>query len=237
MTKAISTQRRTAEELHHLEQKKAELGIPPAIEFWPKTAATEKASENGATTLQKDTYLTVNVPLHPGVKKSPTHERHIKLFSGGTPEEYCRHRQLVEEVISKLQYNHFKAIPIHKVSKADKSLEKTADPDKDKPEAEEKADKEKEPKEKAPEFRYKDCDGNYVEADECYNEAAIKCHALFISTLAGNALRVYQQAYYSYESDTLPVKEKGEAPKPKCSQDDCCQGAPNELAASAFPHG
>ena len=236
MTNAISTQRRTAEELRHLEQKKAELGIPPAIEFWPKTTATKKPTENGITTSQKDTYLTIDVPLRPGVKKSPTYERHIKLFTGGTPEEYCRHRQLVEEVISKLQYCIYKPIPIHKVSEADKSSEKTEDADKEEPEATEKADKEKEPKEKAPEFRYKDCDGNYVEADERYNEAAIKCHALFMSTLAGNALRVYQQAYLSYESETVPIKEKGEEPKPKHGAEDCYYGALNELACSIFPH-
>ena len=83
MTNAVSTQRRTAEELRHLEQKKAELGIPPAIEFWPKAMATKKV-DGGDGTMQKDIYLSIDVPLCPGVKKSPTYERHIKLFNGGT---------------------------------------------------------------------------------------------------------------------------------------------------------
>ncbi len=63
MTNSLSTLKRTPDELRHLEQKKAQLGIPPAIEFWPKVAKRTNDTEGDVVPSQKDTYLLINTLL------------------------------------------------------------------------------------------------------------------------------------------------------------------------------
>ena len=109
MPTVISTLKSSPEEIRRLEQKKAELGIPPAIEFWSKLKEHKDAAGNDVVSTKKDLYLSLDIPLRPGVKsKHGNYERHVKMFTGGTPEQYCLHRETVDEIITKLRYDQYK---------------------------------------------------------------------------------------------------------------------------------
>ena len=61
---------------------------------------------------KKDMFISVAIPLKPGNPlnngdKTSTYERYVKVFKGGTPEEYCHHRATMEELYKKLQYDYF----------------------------------------------------------------------------------------------------------------------------------
>ena len=75
-----------------MEAKKAELGTPPAIDFW-NDREEETAKEEADDYLKnKSAYTTIAVPLNlngKGLKEAITYDHHVKIFKGGTAEEYC----------------------------------------------------------------------------------------------------------------------------------------------------
>ncbi len=167
-----STMRCSPEDIHLMDQKKAKLGIPPAIEFWPLKPKKDHEESTDVLKQKKETYVLITIPFRTQVKDSPSYERHIKIFKGGTPEEYCQHRQSVDEVIDKLALKQY--------TRAEGGI-------------------------------FRDCYGTEIDKDECEDEAACKCHALFLSTLGGNALRVYQKAHQTYTSATEKDDEDSES--------------------------
>ena len=83
-------------------------------------------------------------------------------------------------------------------------------------------------------YIWEDCDGKTCEASQRRNETADKSHALFQSTLAGEALTIYQISYKTYADD---IKEDlNEGRQPRYTQEECYLGALNGLALHTFSH-
>jgi hypothetical protein len=91
-----------------MELKKAELGIPPAIDFWRPSNKQEENQEEYKKS--KDSYATINIPLIINsyqTKHTNTYERHVKIFKHGTPEEFCAHLHVCNELYKKLGYGRY----------------------------------------------------------------------------------------------------------------------------------
>ena len=181
----LSKPRRTRDEYQSMELKKAELGVPPAIDFW-KPMVT-KADEDDIKK-KKDTFTTITIPLQldgDSTANVPSYERHVKIFKEGTAEEYCHHLYVCEELYKKLGY--------------DKCWPRTSSKRK-------KDDKGK---------HVKDDDGAYVmeEVTDWYDSTGKEVAktkqpwrtysrkmALLISTLGGRALQSFEQSVSKYEN-------------------------------------
>ena len=76
-----SKYKRTSKEYQAMQAKKAELGVPPAVDFWtPVKDLEEKDTYKEA----KHTYATISIPLIlDGQSQEGRHsyDRHIKLFN------------------------------------------------------------------------------------------------------------------------------------------------------------
>ena len=102
-----STLRRTDGKIECVNRKKAELEMTPPIDFW-STLPEEVEKDADKHDHQKDLHVTVSVPLDlsddsPDAK---THEAKVKAFETGTPEEFCAHRDAVDEIATELGHFH-----------------------------------------------------------------------------------------------------------------------------------
>ena len=101
-----STLRRTEGEIKYMNRKKAELEITPPVDFW--SALPEEVKKDAAKyDSQKDLYVTISVPLDvtDNSDDAKTYDAKVKVFKTGTPEEFCAHRNAVDEIAAKL--GHF----------------------------------------------------------------------------------------------------------------------------------
>ena len=101
----VSTLRRTNHEFQAMEQRKAELEIMPAIDFW---TVNEDEQENADDKYErhKDLYVSLEIKfdLTQDDADAKTYTTKIKCFKQGTPEEYCAHRAAVHDAATKLGY-------------------------------------------------------------------------------------------------------------------------------------
>ena len=114
-----STLRRTKDEYHAMEKAKANLGFKPPVDFW-KPASNRDEDDADDYKYNKESYTTVSIPLNVDgakLKDKPKYERHVKVFCGGTAEEFCNHLHVCEELYTKLGYD-----------KSWKHVDKTTDP-------------------------------------------------------------------------------------------------------------
>ena len=100
----LSTLRRTDYEVKVMDQKKAELEVMPAIDFWDLDEDDDVDEDKYER--NKDLFVSIDIKFDPDDDDSeaPTYSARIKCFKTGTPEEYCKHRVAVHEAATKLGY-------------------------------------------------------------------------------------------------------------------------------------
>ena len=92
-----------------MERAKANLGFKPPIDFW-KPAVTRDTDEAEDYKYNKESYTTVSIPLNldgHSQKDKPSYNRHVKVFTGGTAEEFCDHPHVCDELHRKLGFGLF----------------------------------------------------------------------------------------------------------------------------------
>ena len=87
----------------------SDLTVVPSISFWDTSvylAETPSKEENKKTgtpeNSKKGKYVTFDVPLSTDSqikKNTPKYETHVKVFHGGTPEEWCYHMKGMSKLI------------------------------------------------------------------------------------------------------------------------------------------
>ena len=97
-----STLWHTADQIRAMEWKKAEIGLPPPVDFWAEEPSEDVKEEEFKA--QKHYYVEFTIHLDPADEDSDTYSRYVRMFKNGTPEEYCAHRTIVHEVATKLGY-------------------------------------------------------------------------------------------------------------------------------------
>ena len=85
----LSTLWRTKEEIEALGKAKAELGVPPPIDFYTFETKRERKGEKGEAEMDRDEYRTFDVNLSHEEGKDDTYEVKIRIFRFGKPEEWC----------------------------------------------------------------------------------------------------------------------------------------------------
>ena len=93
----LSTLRKTKEENLALEKAKAELGVPPPIDFYTFETKREQKGEKTNSEMERDEYRTFEVNLSKYQGRDDTYEVKIRIFRFGKPEEWC---VLCENVMS-----------------------------------------------------------------------------------------------------------------------------------------
>ena len=81
-----------------METKKAEIGLPPAVDFWKPLKKKEDKDDD--CKLKKDECATISAPFTldgQSTKHAPTHECHIKIFKDGSAEDHCNHPHQVDK--------------------------------------------------------------------------------------------------------------------------------------------
>jgi hypothetical protein len=208
--------KRTPEEYKSMEQKKAELGIPPAIDFWrPSTKQEENPDEYKKS---KDAYATVSIPIIITAyqRNSTTYERHVKIFKEGTPEEFCAHLHVVNELYKKLGYGQYWT----------------------------RTKKEKKTNEEGDEVEVEvshnyDINGNKLVESKSQHTWRLKT-ALLSSTLGGRALQQFEQLCDKYSGMTRPDPDADEdeenPPVVMYTQEEIYLSAVNDLSHVYFSH-
>jgi hypothetical protein len=95
--------RHAQDEHKSMELKKAELGVPLAIDFW--RPSTEQEENQEECKKSKDSHATINIPLITNshqTKHTNTCEQHVKIFKQGAPEKFCAHLHVCNELCTKL---------------------------------------------------------------------------------------------------------------------------------------
>lgn len=85
----LSTMRRTKDEILALNRAKAELGVPPPIDFYTFETKREKKGEKSDSEMERDEYRTFEVRLSKEEGQEDTYEVKIRTFRFGKPEEWC----------------------------------------------------------------------------------------------------------------------------------------------------
>ena len=88
-----------------LEKAKTSLGLLPAIDFYTQEQDSEEDERNKSKT-DKENFRTFNIILDPTDEDDGnTYKTRIKVFRNGGPEEWCRMRTEVRELVRKLKYD------------------------------------------------------------------------------------------------------------------------------------
>ena len=107
------------------------LGAVPAINFWDSSgyeveleAPAEHQKTGTTSNSKKGKYVSFDVPLslkNQIDKITPTYEVEIKIFHGGTTEEWCHHYYTVDKLIQDMGFDKFFTL------KANKGMETITD--------------------------------------------------------------------------------------------------------------
>ena len=90
-----------------MQAKKAEIGTPPAIDFWRVNQVDETEDKYKET---KHAYATISIPLSIDgneVDSNNCYDRHVKIFKHGTAGEFCDHMYVCDEMYKKLGYDRY----------------------------------------------------------------------------------------------------------------------------------
>ena len=189
MAPGQSTLRRTREEIEAMESKKAELGVPPAIDFWTSMSKTDKeeAEEAAEVKYKKNLFTTISVPLavDSSTKDKHTYERYVKTFKGGTAEEFCTYMDTVHELFDKLGYDQYFEHRRGQSNNDDEDDEET---------------------QAQPTGRriWKDCYGAEVAEKNKEKKSTEKKVNLLTSTMGGRALQVFRTNLERWKKETYP---------------------------------
>ena len=216
----FSKLKRTQEQCRAMELKKSEIGMPPAIDFWKPTTKKEEATESDYKS-KREAYASITIPIYvdgdPIGKTSSTYERHVKIFRGGSAEEFCGHLYQVEELYRRLGYGTYWQQKKKKTYKKDDGTEE----------------------EKEVTYHF-DWNGKTVAPRHHDEHTWTHKTALLISTLGGNALQHFEQSLQKYDGTTKPdPNPPANDPNPPeilLTKGEVYDLARNDLARLYFPH-